>query len=151
MKRRALRWEQAGVTLMELLIVVAIIAIISAVAYPSYSQFVTRSKRTAGATSLMQIEDRQQQFFMDNKRYATTLTSLGYDNDSIMIDEDGQVVTTGSEDRLYNIQISASNIVTYELTATPQLKQAEKDSECGALTLTHTGEKGNSGSGDGCW
>jgi type IV pilus assembly protein PilE len=151
MNLRVFRRQQAGVTLMELLIVVAIISIISAVAYPSYTQFVTRSKRTAGATALMQIADRQQQFFMDNKRYATTLTSLGYDNDSIMIDEDGQVVTTGSDDRIYSIQISASNIVTYDLTATPQLMQAKKDSECGALTLTHTGEKGNSGSGDGCW
>ena len=151
MNNSALRRAQAGITLMELLIVVAIISIISAVAYPSYTQFVTRSKRTAGATALMQIADRQQQFFMDNKRYATSLTSLGYDNDSIMIDEDGQDVTTGSDDRIYSIQISASNIVTYELTATPQLMQAKKDSECGALTLTQTGERGNSGSGDDCW
>ena len=64
MNLRVFRRQQAGVTLMELLIVVAIISIISAVAYPSYTQFVTRSKRTAGATALMQIADRQQQFFM---------------------------------------------------------------------------------------
>ena len=67
-----------------------------------------------------------------------------------MVDDEGQVVTTASDDRIYNIRISASNIVTYELTATPQLNQAKKDS-CGSLTLTQTGEKGQSGTGDNCW
>jgi type IV pilus assembly protein PilE len=141
---------QHGVTLMELLIVVAIISIIAAVAYPNYTQFVTRSKRSVGATAMLQVADRQQQFFMDNKRYAASLTNLGYDNDSIMIDDEGQVVTTASDDRIYNIRISASNIVTYELTATPQLNQAKKDN-CGSLTITQTGAKGQSGTGDNCW
>ncbi len=143
--------RQRGVTLMELLIVVAIISIIASVAYPSYTQFVVRSKRAVATGMLMQIADRQQQFFMDNKRYAGSLTSLGYASDSIMIDEEGAVVTTADDGRLYNVEISASNIVTYELTATPQLKQAEKDTDCGNLTLTNTGEKGYSGSGGNCW
>lgn len=143
--------RQRGVTLMELMIVVAIISMIAAFAYPSYTQFVTRSKRGVAAGALLQIADRQQQYFMDNKQYAATLTSLGYDDDSIMIDDHGQTVATGSDDRVYNIRISASNIVTYELTATPQLRQAEKDSECGSLTLTHTGVQGQSGAGSNCW
>jgi type IV pilus assembly protein PilE len=143
--------RQAGVTLMELLIVVAIISMIAAYAYPSYTQFVTRSKRAIGASALLQIADRQQQFFMDNKRYATTLTRLGYASDSIMVDDEGQVVTVGDDDRIYQVEISASNFVTYELTATPQLNHAKKDSSCGNLTLTHSGEKGQSGTGDKCW
>ena len=143
--------QQTGVTLMELMIVVAIIAMISAYAYPSYTQFVVRAKRAIGTSSLMQIADRQQQFFMDNKRYATTLTNLGYASDSIMLGEEGQVVTVGDDKRIYEVEISASNFVSYELTATPQLKQAEKDSSCGNLTITHTGDKSQSGSGDNCW
>jgi type IV pilus assembly protein PilE len=143
--------RQSGVTLTELMIVVAIISMVAAFAYPSYTQFVVRSKRAVATGMLMQIADRQQQFFMDNKRYAGSLTSLGYANDSIMIDEEGAVVPTADGGRVYNVQISASNIVTYELTATPQLKQAEKDTDCGNLTLTHTGEKGYSGSGGSCW
>jgi type IV pilus assembly protein PilE len=99
----------------------------------------------------MQVADRQQQFFMDNKRYAGSLTSLGYADDTIMVDDEGQVVTAAAEDRVYNISISASNFVTYELTATPQLNQAKKDTACGKLTLTHTGERGQSGTGDKCW
>jgi type IV pilus assembly protein PilE len=143
--------RQQGVTLMELMIVVAIISMVAAFAYPSYTQFVTRSKRTAATATLMQVADRQQQFFMDNKRYAASLTSLGYATDTIMIDEEGQIVTEGSDDRVYNIGISASNFVTYELTATPQLLQAKKDTECANLTLNHTGDRGTSGTGDRCW
>lgn len=136
---------------MELMVVAAIISMIAAFAYPSYTQFVTRSKRTIATGMLMQIADRQQQFFMDNKRYADTLTRLGYASDSIMISDEGQVVASGDEKRIYNVQISASNFVTYELTATPQLNQATKDTKCGNLTLTHTGEKGQSGSSTDCW
>lgn len=136
---------------MELMVVAAIISMIAAFAYPSYTQFVTRSKRAIATGMLMQIADRQQQFFMDNKRYADTLTRLGYASDSIMIGDEGQVVTSGDDKRIYNVQISASNFVTYELTATPQLNQAKKDTKCGNLTLTHTGEKGQSGSSTDCW
>jgi len=147
----SLNKRQSGVTLMELMIVVAIISMVAAVAYPSYTQFIVRSKRAVATGMLMQIADRQQQFFMDNKRYAGSLTSLGYADDSIMIDEEGAVVPTADGGRVYNVRISASNVVTYELTATPQLKQAEKDTDCGNLTLTHTGKRGYSGSGGNCW
>ena len=143
--------RQRGVTLMELMIVVAIISMVAAFAYPSYTQFVTRSKRTAATATLMQVADRQQQYFMDNKRYAASLTSLGYATDSIMIDEEGQIVTAGSDDRVYNVSISASNFVTYELTAAPQLTQAKKDTDCANLTLDHNGVRGYSGSGGNCW
>ena len=148
MKRPVL---QRGVTLMELLIVVAIISVIASVAYPSYTQFIVRSKRTAATGMLMQVADRQQQYFMDNKRYAASLTDLGFDADSVMVDDEGQVVPVGDDDRVYSIEISASNFVTYELAATPQLKQAEKDTKCGKLTLDQTGKRGQSGSGDSCW
>jgi type IV pilus assembly protein PilE len=145
------RRQQKGVTLLELMIVVVIIAIISAFAYPSYTQFIVRAKRTAGTSMLLQIADRQQQFFMDNKRFAANLTRLGFAADTVMIDEDGAVIADGDADRIYNIAVSATTATTYTLTATPQLKQASKDSKCGSLTLTDAGVKGYSGSGGECW
>jgi type IV pilus assembly protein PilE len=143
--------RQKGVTLIELMIVVVIIAIISAFAYPSYTQFVVRAKRTAGTSMLLQIADRQQQFFMDNKRFAANLTRLGYAADTVMIDEDGAVVADGDADRIYNISVSAVTATTYTLTATPQLVQASKDTKCGSLTLSDAGVKGYSGGGAECW
>jgi len=143
--------KQKGVTLLELMIVAAIIAMISAFAYPSYMDYVVRAKRTAAATMLMQVADRQQQFFMDNKRYAANLTRLGFADNFVTIDEDGQVIPNGDADQVYTVVISASTATTYTLTAAPQGVQATKDTKCGSLTLTHTGEKGYSGGGGECW
>jgi type IV pilus assembly protein PilE len=144
------KWQK-GVTLLELMIVVVIIAIITAFAYPSYTQFILRAKRTAGTSMLLQIADRQQQFFMDNKQFAANLTRLGYPANTVMIDEEGAVVADASIDRIYNINVSASTATTYTLTAAPQLVQASKDTKCGSLTLSNAGAKGYSGSGDHCW
>ena len=143
--------KQQGVTLIELLVVIVIVAMVSAFAYPSYTQYVTRAKRTAAATMLMQVADRQQQFFMDNKRYAANLTRLGFGANTISIDEDGQIVPADDTDQVYTVTISAATNTTYTLTAAPQLVQASKDTKCGSLTLTQTGQKGYSGSGGGCW
>jgi type IV pilus assembly protein PilE len=151
MKQHHSRRRQTGVTLLELMIVVVIIAIISAFAYPSYTQFILRAKRTAGTSMLLQIADRQQQFFMDNKRFAANLTRLGYAANTVMVDEEGAVVADASADRIYNISVSASTATTYTLTAAPQLVQASKDTKCGSLTLSNAGAKGHGGTGGECW
>ena len=70
--------RQRGMNLIELLVVVAIVAILGAFAYPSYVQHIVDTKRTAAKSMLLQVADRQQQFFMDNKTYAADLTSLGF-------------------------------------------------------------------------
>ena len=147
----AMRRQQRGVTLMELMTVVTIISIIAAISYPSYEQFVVRAKRSAGTSMLLQVADRQQQYFMDNKRYAANLTNLGFDDATVMIGDDGNIVYTGADDRVYGISLSNTTATTYTLTATPQLRQAEKDSACGNLTLDHSGDKGATGSSDRCW
>ena len=143
--------RQKGVTLLELMIVVVIIAIIASFAYPSYTQFVLRAKRTAGTSMLLQIADRQQQFFMDNKQFAANLTRLGYPSNTVMIDQEGAVVADASVDRIYNISVSASTATTYSLTAAPQLVQASKDTKCGSLTLSNAGVRGYGGTGGDCW
>src|SRR5690606_13347971 len=72
------RRSVAGFTLVELLIVVVIIGILAAIGYPSYLQYVTRTKRTTAKSVLMQVADRQEQYFSDNKQYADTMAELGY-------------------------------------------------------------------------
>ena len=143
--------RQKGVTLLELMIVVVIIGIIAAIAYPSYTQFVVKSKRTAGSAVLLQVADRQQQFFMDNKQYSTTLSSLGFASDTFMVNDDGSVVSATDERRTYSISLTGATATTYTVQALPQLGQAANDTDCGTLTLTHAGAKGQSGSGDKCW
>lgn len=71
---------QKGFTLIELMITVAIVAILASIAYPSYTQYVIRGHRAAAMTEMMDIANRQQQFFLANRSYATSLGvgGLGY-------------------------------------------------------------------------
>lgn len=143
--------RQSGVTLMELLVAVAIIGILSAVAYPSYTQYVTRTNRAAAQSVLLQVADRQEQFFADNKTYASDLTDLGYASNGFMVDETGAEVSTGSTDRLYSITLTNTSALTFTANAAPQLVQATRDDTCQTLTLMHTGARGQTGTGDNCW
>lgn len=70
--------RQRGFTLIELMITVAIVAILAAIAYPSYTQYIIRGHRAAAQTEMMDIANRQQQFFLANRQYATSLGALSY-------------------------------------------------------------------------
>ena len=143
--------RQAGVTLIELMIVIVIIAIIASAAYPLYTQYVVRAKRSVGTTMLLQVADRQQQYFMDHKRYASSLESLGFTSNPFMMNDQGALVADSDPNRIYGISLSDTTATTYTATAEPQENQANKDTQCASLTLTHAGEKGQSGSGTKCW
>ena len=143
--------KQAGVTLIELMIVVVIVAIISGFAYPSYVQYVTDTKRTAATSVLLQIADRQQQFFMDNKAYAADLTDLGFAANPYVISDDGTASNVADTDSVYTIALSNVAATTYTITATPLHGQLSRDADCGSLTLNQTGNRGHSGAGDDCW
>ncbi len=143
--------RQAGVTLIELMIVIVIIAIIASAAYPLYTQHVVRAKRSVGTTMLLQVADRQQQYFMDHKRYASSLESLGFTSNPFMMNDQGALVADSDPNRIYGISLSDTTATTYTATAEPQENQADKDTQCASLTLTHAGEKGQSGSGTKCW
>jgi type IV pilus assembly protein PilE len=143
--------SQRGVTLLELLIVVANIAMIAAIAYPSYTQYVVSTKRTAATTTLLQIADRQQQFFMDNKRYAANLTDLGFMANPLWVSDDGMPVTAGATDAVYIFLVFNGANTMYTAIAAPVGAQLARDMECGTLVLDQSGHKWAAGGGDDCW
>jgi type IV pilus assembly protein PilE len=67
--------KSTGFTLIELMIVVAIVAILSAIALPSYSRYVARGKITEAVTALSDYRVKMEQYFQDNRNYGTAASA----------------------------------------------------------------------------
>lgn len=145
------RNAQRGFSLIELMIVVAIIAIISAFAYPSYDRYVIKTKRSVAQNALLQVADRQQQFFMDNKRFAADITNLGFPANPYVVDDNGTSTVASDADAVYSLSLSNVTATTWTATAAPLNSQLSRDTYCGSLTITQTGAKSKSGASDECW
>ena len=145
------RNAQRGFSLIELMIVVAIVAIISAFAYPSYDRYVIKTKRSVAQNALLQVADRQQQFFMDNKRFAADITNLGFPANPYVVDDNGTSTVASDADAVYSLSLSNVTATTWTATATPLNSQLSRDTYCGSLTITQTGAKSKSGASDECW
>ena len=132
--------KSRGFSLMELLIAIAIIGIIAAIAFPSYENYILRANRADGHNWLLDIGNRQQQYFLDNRGYGT-LAQLGL----------GGAGDNFSPEGHYAVTIVVPNPPsTYTLTAAPRLRQTN-DTDCGSLTYNSEGVSGQTGGGSRCW
>jgi len=138
--------KNSGFTLIELMIVVAIIAILTAVALPSYRSYVIKAKRADATNLLTDIANQQIQYFMDNRSYGKLdNTGLNMTQGSCSAGE------ASSVEGHYCISITPTTPdSSYTLKATPQGGQAE-DTECATITLDSVETKGSSGGGTQCW
>ena len=136
-----------GFTLIELMIVVAVRAVLVLVAYPSYESFLTRTRRAEAKRELLALATAQERYFTNCNAYAAALdgsqancTGLG-----------GGAATRTTENGYYLISLAGGG-ASYTLTATAQGAQV-RDDVCGNYTLTDTGSKSVSGSGtvETCW
>jgi type IV pilus assembly protein PilE len=143
---------QRGLSLIELMIVVTIIDILSAFAYPSYERYVIKAKRSIAQNSLLQVADRQQQFFMDNKRFTTDMTDLGYQDNPLWVSDDGNRVVAGDADAVYVFGLVNVTPTEFLAFAVPIGQQQIRDSKCGALTLNNARARMAYGTDpDDCW
>ena len=69
--------RDSGFTLIELMIVIAIVGILAAVAYPAYTSHVIKANRAAAQSFMLEVAQRQQNHMMNSRTYATSLTDLG--------------------------------------------------------------------------
>lgn len=74
------RFHRRGFTLIEVMVTVAIVAILASVAMSSYAQYVVRGKRAAAQAAMLDIANREEQFLLANRSYADkpTLEANGY-------------------------------------------------------------------------
>ena len=148
-------WELGGFTLIELMVSIAIVAVLTSIMLPAYQGQVRKSQRVVGRAVLLEILARQEQFFIFNKQYADKLVSLGYTADPLAIGSDGEEVAKSSQRKIYLIHIE--NALPegvpqrFDLRAVPQLSQA-RDSLCGALIISSRGTKSaGRGAASDCW
>lgn len=123
-----------GFTLVELMIVVAIVAILAAIAIPSYNRYVLRANRSAAEDVMMSMATAQERFMIDNRQYTTTNSDLGY----------GTLPETVSPNYTIAMALVAGPPPGYTITATPINSQLN-DTDCNVLTLGSDGTKGPSG------
>lgn len=117
-KTAAPRYGDRGFTLIEVMIVVAILGIIVAIAMPSYQDSVRKSRRSDGMALINQIMQAQERFFVNNMTYTTDLTDLGY----------GSAGGVDSAEEHYKVSASACGggiDQCVNLTATGQKDQAK--------------------------
>ncbi|MCC7487850.1 MAG: prepilin-type N-terminal cleavage/methylation domain-containing protein [Burkholderiales bacterium] len=139
--------RSAGFTLIELMTVVVVIAILVAVAYPSYQDHVRKGKRAEGRAALLRIAQVLERNYTDRNTYVTDIAPLvGLAANAAVYSGENPADTTSS----YRVTVTAPTAgcplaSCFQLVATPNAPFA--DADCGNLTLTSTGQRGWSTSG----
>jgi type IV pilus assembly protein PilE len=145
-KIRRQRISISGFTLVEVMVVVAIIGILSAIAIPSYSDYVRRSQRAEARTILLEAAQFMQRFYSANDRYDRSRAGA-----VVALPTALQLVPTGSAAR-YAISLSSVSTTAYTLQAAPLGSMA--GDKCGTFTLTSVGRRDLTGATDSvtnCW
>jgi type IV pilus assembly protein PilE len=136
-----------GVTLIELVVVVAIVALLASIAVPTYRNYLLRSHRVEAKAALLNLAAAQEKFYLQNNSYAANSvlstappTGLG--------------IPGTTKNGYYTIAISNASTTTFAATATATGAQTE-DTDCATFAIDALGVKSATKSGGSastaCW
>jgi type IV pilus assembly protein PilE len=127
-----------GFTLIEAMIVVAILGVIIAFGYPSYRDQVMKSRRADGKAFTLEIADRLERYYSDKSTYTTTITAIGYD--------DKYEPHAG----YYEASITTTDpTLDYTITVKPVPGSTQDKDKCRSFTVTSQGSRVSNPAG--CW
>jgi type IV pilus assembly protein PilE len=126
MSRNAAR----GFTLIELMVVVAIVAILAAIAIPGYQEQVRKSRRADASRAVGQLQMDLERWRAECSTYADILSCKDYDGNGVVASTEGKYPGAPTSD-YYDTAISDQSATAYTITATP--KGAQLGDRCGNL------------------
>ncbi|MBF0265789.1 MAG: type IV pilin protein [Gammaproteobacteria bacterium] len=132
----------SGFTLLEMMIVVAIIGILAAVAVPSYQEYIKKAKRADAKVALMDLQIQQEKYRANNPTYGDQSDIYGTANDTTPVD---------SPDANYDILILTNSGTGYSAKATPKGTMA--GDTCGTFAINQSGHLTTAGTyaSEDCW
>jgi len=128
-----------GVTLVELVVAMAVVAVLALVAATGYRSYVLRSHRIEATAALLYLATAQERFYLQNNTYTDELTAAP---------PDGLGLQAVTENGFFDIAIGSADATGFEATATAKGRQAD-DSHCAAFTIDQTGSK--TATSTDCW
>jgi len=140
---------QQGFTIIELMIAVAIVAILLKIALPSYMNQIQQSRRASAKTALLDLASREARYYSTNNAYSSSLTTLGYTGAGTAT---GSIAIPSTSTHYYDLTVTTNTgNTTFTGTAAPVSPQ--NSDACGTYTLDNYGNQTPTGSGLGvnCW
>ena len=141
---------QRGVTLLELMMVGTVLAILAAIAVPSYRQYLLRANRSDAKTALMQMQAAQEKFYLQNNEYTDKI---------LVAPPTGLGMTETTSHGFYKLRVELKKVGDvaaqgFKAFATPVLGAGQSDDKkCDEFSIDDAGKKEATGSlGDiACW
>lgn len=141
--------NSSGFTLIELMIAVAVVGILTSVAYPAYTSHVVKARRSAVQSFMYTAANQEEKAMLNSRAYFSAANTTQWTAASLTVPAEvaGFYAVTAVAD-------NAATPPTYLITATPTGVQLSRDTLCGTLTLNQAGTKtksGNAAAVSRCW